>query len=119
MLGEFIGVWGETWREIWLPLVDQSFGEDGEGLAEDIFCDLYRELAKTLKTAPSVEALADIIANPVESRDAFQKTAVDDMAGERALVGFFEAVYELLEEFEDPGDDALSNRYFNLVAAFI
>lgn len=119
MRGEFIGVWGETWREIWLPLIDQPFGEDGEDLAEDIFCDLYRELAKALRTPPSVEALADIIDNPVQSREAFETTAADDMAGERALAGFFEAVYELLEEFEDPGDDSLTNRYFNLLGAFI
>lgn len=24
MRGEFIGVWSETWREIWLPLVDHA-----------------------------------------------------------------------------------------------
>ena len=28
MRGEFIGVWSETWREIWLPLIEQPFGED-------------------------------------------------------------------------------------------
>lgn len=24
MRGEFIGVWPETWREIWLPLIDHE-----------------------------------------------------------------------------------------------
>ena len=42
MRGEFIGVWSETWREIWLPLIDH------EDVAEDIFCELYRELARAL-----------------------------------------------------------------------
>jgi hypothetical protein len=113
MRGEFIGVWSETWREIWLPLADH------EGVPEDIFCELYRALAPTLKSQPSVEALADIIDNPLQSREAFESTPADDLAGERALVGFFESVHSTLEEFENPGDDALTNRYFNLLAVFI
>ena len=113
MRGEFIGVWSETWREIWLPLIDH------EDLAEDIFCELYRELARALKNEPSVEALADVIDNPAQSREAFEHTRAEDIAGERALVGFFEAAHATLEEFETPGDDALTNRYFNLLAAFI
>jgi hypothetical protein len=119
MRGEFIGVWSETWRELWQPLIDQPLGEDGESLPEDIFCELYRELAKALKTPMSVEALADIIDDAVQSREAFERTRAEDIAGERALVGFFEAVHGTLEEFENPGDDALTNRYFNLLATFI
>jgi hypothetical protein len=113
MRGEFIGVWSETWREVWLPLIDH------DRLPEDIFCELYRELASALKNVPSVETLVDIIDNPVQSREAFEHARAEDIAGERALVGFFESVYEALEEFETPGDDALTNRYFNLLAAFI
>ncbi len=64
MRGEFIGVWSETWREIWTPLIDH------EGVPEDIFCELYRELAGNpkkpgvLRVTPSLEVLADIIDNP-------------------------------------------------------
>ena len=50
MRGEFLGVWSETWREIWLPLVEQPLGETDEGVPEDVLCDLYRELAKALKS---------------------------------------------------------------------
>ena len=53
MRGEVIGVWSETWQEIWLPLIDEPLGESEEGVPEDIFCELYRELAKALKTQPS------------------------------------------------------------------
>ena len=53
------------------------------------------------------------------SREAFEHTRSEDIAGERALVDFFESVYDMLEEFENPGDDALTNRYFNLLTAFI
>jgi hypothetical protein len=116
MRGEFIGVWSETWREIWLPLIDH------EGVPEDIFCELYRELAGNpkkpgaLRVTPSLEVLADIIDNPVQSREAFEKTIANDFAGERALVTFLEAAHSALEELTG---DELSNRYFNLLADFV
>lgn len=119
MRGELICVWSETWREIWLPLVDQPLGENDEAVPEDIFCDLYRELAKALKTPLSVQNLAEIVDDPGRSREAFEHTRAEDFSGERALVEFFEAVHGVLEEFEDSGGDALSNRYFNLLAGFI
>lgn len=110
MRGEFIGVWSETWREIWLPVIDH------EDVPEDIFCELYRELAHALKDKPSVEALADIIDSPVQSREAFEKTGANDFAGERALVAFLEAAHSALDGL---AGDELSNRYFNLLASFI
>ena len=66
MHGELLDVWPETWREIWLPLIEDR------NVPEDIFCELYRELAKALTLPPSVEDLADIIDSPVESREAFK-----------------------------------------------
>ena len=116
MRGEFVGVWTETWREIWLPLIDQPLGEEGEAPPEDIFCELYRALAPSLSPRPSVEDLADIIDNPAQSREAFEATTVNDFAGERALAGFFEAAHDALEEL---GGDELANHYFNLLAGFI
>ena len=50
MHGEFIGMWSETWREIWFPLIGEPLGEREESVPEDIFCELYRDLAKALKT---------------------------------------------------------------------
>ena len=116
MRGEFIAVWSDTWREIWLPLSNQLLGEDGEGPPEDVFCELYRALAPALSPRPSVEDLADIIDNPVRSREAFEKTSGDDLADERALVGFFEAAHDALEELRG---DELTNRYFNLLSGFL
>jgi hypothetical protein len=115
MRGEFIGVWSETLREIWLPLIDQPL-EDDEGVPDDIFCELYRALAPALSPRPSVEGLAGVIDNPVQSREAFERTSGIDVAGERALVAFFESAYDALEEL---GGDELSNRYFNLLSGFI
>ena len=110
MRGEFIGVWSETWREIWLPLIEQ------EEVPDDIFCELYRELAPALKTRLSVEDLADIIDDPAQSREAFEKTRAKDLGGERSLVAFLEAEQPVLD---DLGGDLLSNSYFNLLAGFL
>src|SRR5690349_3469153 len=110
MRGEFIGVWSETWRDIWTPLIDH------EDVPDDTFCELYRELARALKARPSVEDLADVIDNPDQSCKAFQKTTADAIAGERALVAFLESAHEALD---DLAGDRLSNRYFNLLARFI
>jgi hypothetical protein len=206
MRGEFIGVWGETWREIWLPLIGQPFSEDGDALAEDIFSELYRELSRALRKptdesavelllgdaialrqafdraaqlgnpdlsyeavkeafdtsgahdakaldqrrailetallgllgergVPSLVALLRehandaeridaawerkverIINDPRTSRETFETTTANDIAGERALVAFLESTYDVLEGV---GGDDLSNRYFNLLNAFI
>jgi hypothetical protein len=110
MRGELIGVWSETRREIWTPLFDQ------ENVPEDVYCELYRELAPVLKTPPKVEALADIIDNPIQSREAFEATRAEDIAGERGLVSFLEAAHPTLD---DLSGDPLSNSYFNLLAGFI
>lgn len=110
MRGEFIGVWSETRREIWLPLIDH------EDVPDDIFCELYRALAPALKKPPSVEALADVIDNPVQSREAFEKMGANELAGERAVVAFLEAAHAALDEL---AGDELSNRYFNLLSTFI
>jgi hypothetical protein len=209
MRGEFIGVWPETWREVWQPLLDQPVGDKDEGVPEDIFCELYRELSKALRKplneaavdlllgdaialreafdgaaqrgrpdlayevvkeafdesgaeaaepadqrralleaallglleqpgAPHMNelllehardagkvdaawerAIEKIINDPQASREAFEKTTAEDLAGERALVGFLESVHGVLEDFEESGDDALTNWYFNQLAAFV
>lgn len=116
MRGELIGVWSESWREIWLPLIDEPPDETCDGVSDDIFGDLYRELVAALKVPPSAQVLADVIGIPLQSRATFEKVAAEDIAGERALVGFFESAHEAIEEL---GGDPLSNRYFNLLASFV
>jgi hypothetical protein len=110
MRGEFIGVWSDTWREIWEVL---SMHEQAP---EDLFCELYRDLVPALKVQPSVEALAEIIGDPAQSRDAFKNIKPDDIAGERVLANFFENTHQALD---DLGGDSLSNYYFNLLEGFI
>lgn len=109
MRGEFTYVWAETWREIWLPLIDQ------DDVPNDIFCELYRELAPALKLTPSIEVLADIIDDPLQSRRAFENLEGKDFGGEAKLVAFFESVHEALEGL----GSNLSTRYFILLAQFL
>jgi hypothetical protein len=110
MRGELIGVWSETWREIWEPMGSQ------EGAPDDIFCEIYRELSVALKDTPKPEALADVIDDPSQSRDALQAIRAEQLSGERALMEFFERTHSTLD---DLAGDALSNAYFNSLAAFI
>ena len=116
MHSEFVGVWSELWREVWLPLIDEPLREGEDDVPEDIFCELYREVAGALKDQPSIEALADVIDDPVQSREAFEKTTAADLAGEGALVTFLEAAHLALD---DLGGDELSNHYFSLLSGFI
>ena len=110
MRGEFIGVWAETAREIWEQLATEETAPD------DIYCELYRELASALKNKPTLEELANIIDNAVQAKEAFQNTKPGDLASERALVEFFEKAHEALD---DLAGDALANPYFNLLSGFI
>lgn len=70
MRGEFIGVWSETWREIWLPLIDQG------AVPEDIFCELYRELALALRELDGEHFLAFQINDAIQLREAFERSLV-------------------------------------------
>ncbi len=110
MRGELLGVWSETWREIWEPLVSQ------DGIASDIYCELYRELSGAFRQPLTPEQLANIIDDADQSREALQNSEADTFAGERALVSFFENAHHVLDDF---GGDALANNYFNLLTSFI
>jgi hypothetical protein len=110
MRGELIGIWSETWREVWLPL------SEVENAPRDLFCELYWTLANFLRKAPTVEDLADTIDDPDQARAAFEAITAEDLIGERAAVKFFEEAFSTLEDFSG---DTLSNLYFNLVARLI
>jgi hypothetical protein len=70
MRGEFIGVWSEMSREIWLPLIDQ------ENVPEDIFCELYREIATVLRDPHDADALALPTNDAIQLREAFERAVV-------------------------------------------
>lgn len=110
MRGEFMGVWSETCREIWDVLAAQ------EAAPSDLFCELYFELSSALSAAPSAQQLADIIDNPIRSKEAFENITSAQLSGERGLATFFENAHAIFDDF---GGDSLSNHYFNLLTMFI
>lgn len=110
MYGEFIGVWSETWKAIWLPLAES------DAAPTDMFCELYRELATAFATPLSVESLADVIDNQEQSWKAFESSQSAKFSNEPTLVRFFEIAFDVLDDLQ--GDD-LSNAYFGLLSAFI
>lgn len=110
MQGEFISVWSDTWREIWIPIFER------EDAPDDLFCELYRALTPALKRILTVEELADIIDDPHQSRVAFEKITGPEIASETLLVSCLEEIQATLD---DLGGDDLSNNYFNLLEGFI
>lgn len=110
MRGEIIGVWSETWRELWSKL------EKHPDAPKDLFCELYRELVGALTDPPDVTSLADIVDNPKQARKTFQKTKADSLKGELALVAFLERAHNVVT---DLGGDPLANRYFQLLESFL
>lgn len=110
MRGEFTGVWSETWEGIWRPLTEV------EGVPADVYCDLYRELSGAFAAVPTIEVLADIIDDPLQSRQALIDSKVVQFASEKALVRFFEAAHGVLDDLQ--GED-LANSYFGLLSSFI
>ncbi len=110
MRGEFVHVWAETRQNIWEPLSERS------EVSDTVYCDLYRDLVRAFRSQPSAQQLVEVVANPMESREAFDTTVSTDFLGEAELVRFFEFAFDSLEEL---GGDEVSNVYFNLLAAFI
>ena len=98
MRGEFIGVWSETWREIWAPLIDQ------ENIPDDIFCQLYRELAAALKEPSADDAIALAINDAIQMREAFDRAVV--------LAGIEVDLARLDEVF----DDSLAATFENAIS---
>lgn len=121
MRGEFIGVWSEAWQEIWQPLTELPLSS-GDPVPAEIFPDLYREFAGdarrpgALLHPPPLGVLAEVLQSPMRSREALVDVGAEDISSEGELTSFFEAAFEVLEEL---GGDELSNRYFNLLDAFI
>lgn len=110
MRGEFVPVWSETWTTIWLPLAES------EAAPADMFCELYRELATAFAMPPSIEALADVIDDQQQSREAFEHSGGIQFASEKALVRFLEAAHDVLDDLQG---DELANLYFGLLNDFI
>lgn len=110
MRGKFIPVWTETWRDIWSKLAKHPDAPD------DLFSELYRDLAQSFKVLPTAEAMADVVGAPARARSTFRRVKESDLRGERGLVEFLERAHAVAA---DLGGDPLANRYFVLVEEFL
>jgi len=110
MRGEIRPVWNDMWREVWARLARHAQAPD------DLFVELFRELSAGLREPPSVEGLAEALTSPASARRRFRSTKATALAGEQAIVKFLQQAYGVAE---DLGGDALANRYFGLVEAFL
>lgn len=95
MGGELIGVWSEAWVDIWVPLIEQPLDENDEGLAQDIFCELYRELTKVLRKPTGKAAARLIIEDAVSLRQLFggaaRRSTDEELAREAVEMAFDES----------------------------
>lgn len=110
MYGRFADVWRRTWREIWAPL-------GGYGAPPDLYSELYGELARQLRDAPSSELLAERLNDEHLARKALMRSRASDFVGEAAIVRFLEEAHGMLLELEN-GDD-LALRYAKLLRQFV
>lgn len=67
MRGEFVGVWEDTYREIWMPLVEH------ENVPVDVFSQLYAELTSALKEPTRNEAEALALNDTILMRELFTR----------------------------------------------
>ena len=67
MRGEFLNVWEDTYREIWIPLAED------ERVPTDLFSQLYRELSPALKEPLGGDALVIPLSDAIQLREAFDR----------------------------------------------
>lgn len=68
MRGEFLHVWEDTYREIWIPLAEE------ESIPTDLFSQLYRELSPAIKEPLGEDALVIPLGDAIQLREAFDRT---------------------------------------------
>ncbi len=87
MRGEFIGVWEETYREIWNPLLQQ------EAVPSDVYSALYQELYEAIGDTPGVEFSLQIN-DAIQLREAFDRalTLAGVVVGREEADGTYAAV---------------------------
>ena len=67
MRGELLNVWEDTYREIWTPLAEE------EGVPNDLFSELYRELSPALKEPLGEDSQVIPISDAIQLREAFDR----------------------------------------------
>ncbi len=110
MRGEFIGVWQDTFREIWDPLAGV------EGAPDDLYCELFRAFSTAFKVQLTAAELANKVDDPLQGKTAFLAITAEDFLSEPALAAALEFTRDTLDDLLGP---QLYDPYFNLLSAFI
>ncbi len=104
MTGSLRNHWGYTPEEIWEPLSAH------DNAPPDLFNDLY-EAAEGFLALPTPDALFEEIQNDaVKAHDAFYALKGSDFRNETAIVEFFEAAYEVIVDYDIPGEHEIFKR---------
>jgi hypothetical protein len=145
MRGEIIGVWPETWREIWAKLAK------GSPYLDDLFADLYRELVPEPEPPQAPPPPTDLTeqgallrAEDIAARDAYDAALADYtntraryeeavgggrssgsalrnafgdlVTSESDAVKALERAYGVVSSYDD---EEFRNKYFQLVERFL
>ena len=98
MTGSFRNHWEYTVEEVWEPLSAH------EKSPADLFSDLYDAVDEYL-ALPTTDALfAEIRNDTVKAREAFVAIKGSDFRDETAIVEFLEATYEVIVDYDLPGE---------------
>lgn len=145
MRGEIIGVWPETWREIWKPLTEHT--EFGDDLIPDLYREFVPEPTQPEQPVPQhalsdtgelthpddIEARNDyelaleaykaerssyeeVVSSGATGHARFRKAMKEKLQGELQTIEVFEKAHEVIVGY---GDDEYTNRYFLLVEKFL
>ncbi|MEW8050401.1 MAG: hypothetical protein AB2809_08495 [Candidatus Thiodiazotropha sp.] len=145
MRGEVIGVWSETWREIWVKLAKNR--EYGDGLFSDFYRELVREpqppeppppptaftdegelsLPEDIAARDAYQAAFEVyeterakyeeaVSGGDSSRKALHDTIKTQITTEEHAVNALESAYSVVASYDD---DDFKNKYFQLVEQFL
>jgi hypothetical protein len=110
MRGRFQDSWQFMWPEVWLRL------EETNETPLEIYNDLYVELVKAYRKAPTGREF-DTAANDAKlARKALETVSAADLRGEDSIARFLENAYDVLVE---TGHPELPRVYQELVANFL
>lgn len=145
MRGEIIGVWSETWREIWKPMADHN--EFGDDLIPDLYREFFPEPIAPVEPEPihpldangelmhleDIEArdnykksleeymgrraiYEEIISGGAKGHDKFRQNMEEKVQQESIAVEIFEKAHAVIVDY---GQDEYTNKYFLLVDKFL
>lgn len=110
MGGRFQDAWQFMWSEVWLPL------EQVEDAPLEMYCDLYVELAKAYRKAPTPTDFDTVANAPALARKTLESTVADQLREENSIASFLENAYDVLVE---TGNAELPRAYKELIERFL